>query len=96
MRISTLDNRLEHVGLIGAGGKMGRGIALLLLREMALTDRLLKRPQPSRLWLIDQSADALLSLRTYLEQQNLKFAERNTRRCCDTRGWFTSSRSVSS
>ena len=72
----TLDERLSNCAVIGAAGKMGRGIVLVLLKEMISTDLKLKRPL-SKLICIDRSMDGLISLREYLDSQMLKFAERN-------------------
>jgi len=72
----TLDKRLSNCAVIGAAGKMGRGIVLVLLKEMISTDLRLKRPL-SELICIDRSAEGLASLRKYLNVQMLKFAERN-------------------
>ena len=80
----TLDERLTNCAVIGAAGKMGRGIVLVLLREMISTDLRMKRPL-SKLICIDRSSEGLSTLRTYLQQQMLKFAERNI---SQLRSWF--------
>ena len=35
---TELDERLHHVAVLGGAGKMGRGITLVLLLEMARTE----------------------------------------------------------
>lgn len=80
----TLDDRLNNCAVIGAAGKMGRGIVLVLLKEMISTDLRLKRPL-SRLICIDRSCEGLSTLRLYLQEQMLKFAERNI---AQLRKWY--------
>lgn len=65
---------MNNVSVIGACGKMGRGIALLLLQEMAL------QPNVSHLKLIDTNESEYYSLKTYLRQQLKRFAEKNINR----------------
>jgi len=73
-----LDTRLRNVTVIGAGGKMGSGIAALLLTEMM---RLSLTPEHKsarfRLNLIDISDELLDGLRGYLRDQLLKVAEKS-------------------
>jgi len=73
-----LDTRLQNVTVIGAGGKMGSGIAALLLTEMA---RLSMMPEHKstkfRLNLIDISDELLDGLKGYLRDQLLKIAEKS-------------------
>ncbi len=73
-----LDGRLTHVSVIGAGGKMGSGIALLLAEEMA---RLSLRPEHRgkvfRLDAIDVDPVALKGLQDYIHDQALKTAEKS-------------------
>jgi len=73
----SLNDSLSNVAVIGAAGKMGRGIALLLLQECISCDLENKRVQPSKLFLIDCSSDGLGTLRQYLDAQMLRYAERN-------------------
>lgn len=80
----TINDRLTNCAVIGAAGKMGRGIALVLLKEMISTDLKLKRPL-STLICIDRSIDDLITLRDYLDVQMLKFAERNI---STLRNWY--------
>ncbi|MDZ7376283.1 MAG: hypothetical protein ONB13_06650 [candidate division KSB1 bacterium] len=56
----TLDERLTNVSIIGAAGKMGSGIALLLAQEMAfLKLKPENKGKKFRLNLIDANDDAL-------------------------------------
>ena len=76
--ISGLDQRLARVAVVGAAGKMGRGISFLLLLEMA--KRALETPngrEKYRLCMIDTNDDALPGLRRYVKTQLLKWAEKN-------------------
>ncbi len=70
-----LENRLRDVAVIGAAGKMGRGIALLLAEHMAGDEN---APSPS-LTLIDTQEQALGGLEQYLETQIAKRAARSGR-----------------
>jgi len=70
-----LERRLQNVAVLGAGGKMGRGIALLLAREMTIQK--LKNNQPHQLVLIDVSTAALDGLKQYLHKQAGKIALKN-------------------
>lgn len=70
------------VAVIGAAGKMGAGISLLLLQEMALCHlhQLAEKndsPPNIRLVLVDMSPQGLDGLREYLQTQILRFAEKN-------------------
>jgi 3-hydroxybutyryl-CoA dehydrogenase len=69
--------RLENVAVLGAAGKMGSGIVLLLAMEMA--DLWLKPENRSRrpvLHAVDVSHEALGGLVTYLREQVQKAAEK--------------------
>lgn len=71
----TLDERLENVAVLGAAGKMGSGIVLLLAQEMAQ----LKVRNPDRsyhLYAVDISEKALDGLMAYLRTQAVKAAEK--------------------
>lgn len=68
-----LNQYLQKVSVIGAGGKMGAGIALLLLILMA-------EEQNGRLVAVDVSEIALSGLKKYLKQQLLRHAEKNINR----------------
>jgi 3-hydroxyacyl-CoA dehydrogenase len=75
-----INQALQAVAILGAGGKMGRGIALILLQEVAITE--LKRtgslesPQ-SHFYLIDTSREALTDMHIYLEDRLKRYAEKN-------------------
>lgn len=74
---STLNEKLERVAVIGACGKMGRGIALLLLQEMALIALKSGKPSSFHLKLIDPFEEGYYDLKVYLEQQLVRYAEKN-------------------
>lgn len=68
--------RLENVSILGAAGKMGSGIALLmtnLMTEMQLTGEI-KSPT---LNLIDLNEEALKGLVKYIRTGSVKYAEKN-------------------
>lgn len=73
----NLTDRLQKVAVIGAGGKMGSGISLLLAREITL-QKLdpANRNRRYRLVLMDVSNDALQGLQKYLDKQARRFAEK--------------------
>jgi 3-hydroxyacyl-CoA dehydrogenase len=71
----TLDERLENVAVLGAAGKMGSGIVLLLAQEMAK----LKVGNPGKgyyLYAMDVSEKALDGLMSYLRAQATKAGEK--------------------
>jgi 3-hydroxyacyl-CoA dehydrogenase len=74
-----LDERLQNVTVIGAAGKMGSGIGVLIAQEMA---KLRLKPENKgkvyTLNLIDVSEQALDGLRAYMKTQLLKAAEKST------------------
>lgn len=75
-----LNDALKQVCVIGAAGKMGSGIALLLLQEMARLEAELTSAIGAsgyRLWLIDMNQDGLDALKPYLRDQLRRYAERN-------------------
>lgn len=76
---TSLEEKLHRVAVVGACGKMGRGIAFLLLQEMAL---LALKADPAKrssfhLYLIDPFEEGYHDLKLYLEQQLTHFAEKN-------------------
>jgi 3-hydroxyacyl-CoA dehydrogenase len=75
----TFDERLKNVSVIGAAGKMGSGISLLLAQEMAKQKL---KPEnknvPYRLNLIDVNEMALDGLMSYLKAQMTKAGEKTT------------------
>lgn len=62
---------LNNVSIIGAAGKMGKGIAALVLQEMA------KSAGNRALYLIDVNPDHFSELRHFLQDHLLKYAEKN-------------------
>lgn len=60
---------LKRIAVIGAAGKMGRGIALLLLQWVALSEK-------GTLILIDSREEALADLKSYLREQLRLYAEK--------------------
>jgi len=74
-----LDRRLRQVAVVGAAGKMGSGIALLLARELAW--RALEQPAESFILnLVDLDDAALQNLVRYLRAQAVKEAEKQINR----------------
>ncbi|HEV8052189.1 MAG TPA: 3-hydroxyacyl-CoA dehydrogenase family protein [Parachlamydiaceae bacterium] len=63
----------EHVVVLGAAGKMGSGIALLLLQEMASMPG-------SHLTLLDTNAQGFEALKKYLREHMLRYAEKSINR----------------
>lgn len=70
---------LDTCAIIGAGGKMGSGIALLLLQEMARTEaeKTGKISGRGRLYLVDMNDDILTDLQSYLKKQMLRYTEKS-------------------
>lgn len=70
----------EKVAVLGAAGKMGKGIALLLLIEMARQEALNKKRVGGgdfRLHLIDSQEELLYQLRDYFHSHLVRYAEKN-------------------
>ncbi len=75
----TFDERLKNVSVIGAAGKMGSGISLLLAQEMAKQKLNPENKNvPYRLNLIDINEMALDGLMEYLRTQLTKAGEKTT------------------
>ncbi|MFC1851140.1 3-hydroxyacyl-CoA dehydrogenase family protein [candidate division CSSED10-310 bacterium] len=75
----TLDDKIKRVAVIGAGGKMGSGITLLLAQQMALAKlQPENRDEYYRLDAIDVNDRALEGLIKYIRGQALKVAEKTT------------------
>jgi len=73
----TYEERLQHVSVLGAAGKMGSGILLLTAVEMA--DLSLKAENKGKSFVlnaIDVSDEALSGVTRYLRSQVLKMAEK--------------------
>jgi len=74
-----LAQRYTNVGVIGAAGKMGSGIALLLTHEMALRKTSPgAREKRFKLTLMDVNDEALDGLKGYLRSQMRRLAEKST------------------
>ncbi|ADI38821.1 3-hydroxyacyl-CoA dehydrogenase family protein [Waddlia chondrophila] len=74
-----LNEKLTSVAVVGAGGKMGSGISLLLLREIACLEASKEGQVGSgayTLTLIDSNVKSLSGLRNYLRAQMTRFAEK--------------------
>lgn len=69
------ESKLQEVSVIGAAGKMGRGIALLLAQEMSLLN-MRKGVLSHQLHLIDSSENGLQDLRHFLKTNLKRFAEK--------------------
>lgn len=73
----TLDERLSNVSVVGAAGKMGSGITLLLAQEMARLSLLPQnRGKVFRLNAVDLSPEGLRGLQEYVHAQAVKAAEK--------------------
>lgn len=82
------EHHLNSVAVLGAAGKMGSGISMLLLQQMACevaqrTDK--SNSIKSKLILIDANEEGFVPLKHYLRDQLKKFAERNIN---DLRKWY--------
>jgi len=74
-----LNSRLQHVAVVGAAGKMGSGIALLLALELAY--RGIEHPESTYILdLVDMNDAGLQSLVRYLRDQAAKDGERQINR----------------
>jgi len=65
-----LDRHWHHIAVLGAAGKMGSGIALLLLQEMVYM-------KGATLTLLDTNPAAFTELKEYLKHHLTRYAERN-------------------
>ena len=73
-----LSDRLQNVAVLGAAGKMGSGISLLLARDLAMAKLAPEnKDKVYRLALIDLNEAALDGLMNYLRAQLLKMAEKS-------------------
>ena len=72
----NLDELLENVSVIGAAGKMGSGISVLIAQEVAK----LKIKNPDKIYkvnLIDVNKQGVEGLRKYIKAQTIKVAEKS-------------------
>jgi len=77
-----IDDALKEISVIGASGKMGKGIAALLLQEVARSEAEkygCVGTNQYRVHLIDARDASFPVLKSYLEAQLLKYAEKNIR-----------------
>lgn len=75
----TLDDRLQNVAIIGAAGKMGSGIGVMIAQEITkLKLKAENKDKTYRINLIDISETALDSLRGYMRTQLTKVAEKSS------------------
>jgi len=65
-----VEEAFQSIAVLGAAGKMGRGIALLLLQEIAFIDEAV-------LILVETNSTCFSALKKYLRSQLKKFAERH-------------------
>ena len=65
----------KNISVLGASGKMGRGIVLLLAKK--ILDYNLKNQQKQKLFAIDISLHELKNMLLYIELQSIKYAEKN-------------------
>ncbi|HRD55225.1 MAG TPA: 3-hydroxyacyl-CoA dehydrogenase family protein [Parachlamydiaceae bacterium] len=72
-----LDSALKNTAVLGASGKMGRGISALLLQEIAKENAKNFGEDHCSLILIDPNTSSFSSLKRYLREQTLKYAEKN-------------------
>lgn len=74
-----LDDRLQNVAILGAAGKMGSGIGVMIAQEIAkLKLKSENKDKIFRVNLIDISEPALDGLRVYMKIQLTKVAEKST------------------
>ena len=74
----NFEEKIRNVSIIGAAGKMGSGIALLMAGEMARSKlNPQNKDQRYRLNLIDVNEDALNGLLSYLRSQLTKIGEKS-------------------
>lgn len=88
--MAELNEALKQVAVIGAAGKMGSGISLLLLQAMASQEAQIYGDvgmNDYRLVLVDANDQMLNQLHHYLRSQLKKFAERSINKL---REWFAS------
>lgn len=74
--MNALDTYLHRSAIVGAAGKMGSGISLLLAQQLAILSRH-KDAAPPTLTLVDVRESALTDLREYIAVQTRKRAEKS-------------------
>lgn len=84
---NNIEQRFNNIAVIGAAGKMGCGISLLLLQQMACrVAQKNGKAEKYKLMLIDANEEGVVPLKHYLKDQLKKFAERNIN---DLRKWYS-------
>ncbi|MCT4613699.1 MAG: 3-hydroxyacyl-CoA dehydrogenase family protein [Marinifilaceae bacterium] len=78
-------SQLENISVLGAAGKMGSGITVLLALELGKLKLERKFEKTAVLNAIDLSQEALAGLKSYLKNQLTKYAEKNTQKIKD---WY--------
>lgn len=76
----SLNKYLQSSAVVGAAGKMGKGISLLLLQEIARIEAAATGAVGNgqyRLILVDTNMDSHVGLKKYLRTQVTKYAEKN-------------------
>ncbi len=83
---------LKRVSVIGASGKMGRGITSLILMEMSRL-MIVTKSKPGTYWLnaIDLSETSLIELKQLLKTNITKFAEKNI---SELKKWYKESDNI--
>ena len=71
-----LFSSFKNISVLGASGKMGRGIVLLFARRILEFN--LKHKEKHHLFAIDVSLDGLEQMLLYIELQSIKYAEKNS------------------
>lgn len=89
-----IEEKIKRVAVVGSNGKMGRGIAMLLLQEMARCEAQATGKVGEgeyRLSLIDPAEEGQPGLKKYLRTQLKKYAEKNI---STLRTWFASNQKL--
>lgn len=76
----------QHIIVLGAGGKMGRGISLLLLQMLAAQRAIHSENKEIKLFLVEANEEKHLPLKVYLKEQIQRYAEKEINK---VRGWFS-------
>ena len=71
-----LFSNLKNISVLGASGKMGRGIVLLFARRILEFN--LKHQENRQIFAVDISLDGLEKMLLYIELQSIKYAEKNS------------------
>ena len=71
-----LFSNLKNISVLGASGKMGRGIVLLFARRILEFN--LKHQENRQIFAVDISLDGLEKMLLYIELQSIKYTEKNS------------------